>query len=56
MATIAHIITLTRALTADRARLAMENAALRQQVESGEGVIISTPVLCGLHHTYRRAA
>ena len=32
MATIAHLFTLIRALTADRARLALQNAALRQQL------------------------
>ena len=31
MATIAHLLTRIRALASDRARLAMENAALRQQ-------------------------
>ena len=32
MATIAHLFTVIRALTTDRARLALENAALRQQL------------------------
>ena len=32
MATIAHLFTLIRSLAADRARLALENVALRQQL------------------------
>ena len=48
-------LTLCRALIADRARLAMENAALRQVASSARD-IISTPVIGGMHHTYHRAA
>ncbi len=51
---IIPLLTLIRALTADGARLTMENEALRQ-VESGDGDIISMPVFGELPHTYRRS-
>ena len=55
MATIACLITLIRPLASDRARLALDNSVLRQ-VESGNGHILATLVLCGLHRSYRQVA
>ena len=58
---ITHLLALINALLTDRARLAMENGARRQQVivlqrSVTPDTVIATPHLGGLHHRYDRAA